>query len=320
MILIRGGRSLRRTASRVWLFALSGVVAGSGFFAGCGQRRPSDGGTASIVVTHSILGSLVKDVVGDQGTVTVLIPNGSDPHDWDPSAKDIERLNHATLVVRNGLNLEQGLNDALDRAAEKGVPTFVASDHITIRKVGKGEGLPNGDPDQVVGAMDPHLWMDPLTLRDVVLALAPALSAQGIDVSSGVRAVATQLERLNDDVSAVLDQIPGGSRKLVTGHESLGYFARRYQFRLVGAIVPSLNSQAGVSAKDLALLSGKIREQHVGAVFTELGTPKQIAESIGTETGVRVVELATHTLPPDGRYATFLMDDAVKIAAALSGT
>ncbi len=140
---------------------------------GCQPVNNTDNtGKKSIVVTYSILGSVVKDLVGDKANVTVSIPNGQDPHDWEPSAKDIETINKADLVVQNGLGLEGGMEKTLGTAENNGVKFFTASDHITIRHVGQGEGIPSGDPDQAIGAADPHLWMDPLAMKSVVSALA----------------------------------------------------------------------------------------------------------------------------------------------------
>ena len=62
----------------------------------------------SIVVTYSILGSVVKELLGNQANVIISIPNGLDPHEWEPSAKDIEAINKADLVIQNGLGLEGG--------------------------------------------------------------------------------------------------------------------------------------------------------------------------------------------------------------------
>jgi zinc/manganese transport system substrate-binding protein len=120
-------------------------------------------------------------------------------------------------------------------------------------------------------------------------------------------------------VGNILAAVPDANRKLVTGHESLGYFAARYRFTLIGAIVPSLTSQAEVSAADLAKLSTLIKQQSVKAVFTELGTPAKVAKAIGSETGARVVELASHNLPENGGYASFITGDATAIATALKG-
>jgi zinc/manganese transport system substrate-binding protein len=272
----------------------------------------------SIVVTYSILGSIVKDLVGDKATVTVSIPNGLDPHEWEPSAKDIEVINKADLVIENGLELEDGMLKTLEAAKSNGVKFFTASDYINIRHVGSREGIPPDDPDQAIGAPDPHLWTDPLTMKAIVGALATALSEDlNLDVTSQARSLESQIDSLNTEVASIVAAIPQGDRKLVTGHESMGYFAERYGFKQVGVIIPSLSSQAGVSAADLAALKKAIEENHVKAIFTELGTSPAVAKAIGDETGVKVIELTTHALPADGSYFTFTRDLANLITDAL---
>ncbi len=272
----------------------------------------------TIVVTYSVLGAVVKDFVGDTANVVVPMPNGQDPHEWEPSAKDIETLNKADLVVQNGLGLEGGMEKTLAQAQKNGVRFFTASDHITIRKVGPGEGIPTGDPDQAVGADDPHLWMDPLTMKMVVDALSVQLKSDlGIDVASRAQDLDARLDALNKEVADQVATIPLANRKLVTGHESLGYFAQRYNFKLVGAIIPRLTSQAEVSAADLAALKKQIQDNQVKAIFTELGTPSAVANAIGKETGAKVVEITTHSLPADGSYFTFMRAVAKVITDAL---
>jgi zinc/manganese transport system substrate-binding protein len=272
----------------------------------------------SIVVTYSILGSVVKDLVGDAADVTVSVPNGLDPHEFEPSAKDIEAINKANFVVENGLGLEEGMLKTLDSARQNGVKFFTASDHTEVRHVAPGEGIPSGDPDQVIGASDPHLWMDPLTMKMVVAALAPVLQTElGIDVSARAASLEGRLDELNGQVADILSVVPPDDRKLVTGHESMGYFADRYGFKLVGVIVPSLSSQAEVSAFDLATLKQAIEESHVKAVFAEIGTSPAVAKTIADETGVKVVELTTHALPTGGTYFTFMQDVAGTITGAL---
>jgi len=275
-------------------------------------------GKKTIVVTYSILGAVVKDLVGDQAVVVVPMPNGQDPHEWEPSAKDIEIITEADLIVQNGLSLEGGLEKTLAQAETSGVKTFIASDHITVRKVGQGEGIPSGDPDQSVGASDPHLWIDPLIMKQVVAALDDQLKTNlGLDVSNRAKDLENRLDELNSEIVAQVATLPEANRKLVTGHESMGYYAQRYGFKLVGAIVPSLTTQAEVSASDLAALKTLIQENQVKAVFTELGTSKVVSDAIGNETGVKVISLATHTLPPDGSYFTFLRNLTQSIVGAL---
>ena len=298
--------------------ALAAIAVLAALVAGCAAGPTPTPGKPSIVVTYSALGAVVRDLVGDAATVTVLVPNGADPHEWAPSAKDIETLMHADLLVENGLGMEGGLAKAFEQAEKAGVRRFVASDHVQVRTVGAGEGADPSDPDQAAGAKDPHLWMDPIAMRDVVAALAPALQADlGIDVSARATDVEERLVALDTDLARILSAVPEADRKLVTGHESLGYFADRYGFRLIGAIVPSLTSQAESSSAALAALADTIRAEGVKAIFTELGTSPAVADAIAKETGVKVVELATHTLPPDGSYATFMTNMATLVADTL---
>jgi zinc/manganese transport system substrate-binding protein len=301
-----------------WCILVGGILLFGLALTSCQSATPVASGKKSIVVTYSILGSIVKDLVDDQANIIVPMPNGQDPHDWEPSAKDIETINKADLVVQNGLGLEGGLEKTLATAAANGVKFFTASDHITVRHVGQGEGIPSGDPDQAIGAPDPHLWMDPLAMKSVLAALADELKRDfNLDVSSRAANLGNRLDNLNKQIISTVSVIPPANRKLVTGHESMGYFAQRYGFKLVGVIIPSLTSQAEVSAADLALLKKTIQENQVKAVFTELGTSTAVASAIGADAGVKVIELTTHVLPPDGSYFTFMNNLAAVITGGL---
>lgn len=282
--------------------------------AGCGD---DSGGAASdgprIVVTTTVLGAVVRDLVGDRATVDVLMPNGVDPHEFQPSAKDASRLQDAALIVTNGLGLEESLEDPLQQAEAAGVPVFVAGDHVDVRTFGEGEVTDDG-----TGADDPHFWMDPVQIARVVAALAPALKdATGLDTSASATSLGERLSNLSGELAAQAAMIPKINRKLVTGHESMGYFARAYRFTLVGAIIPSLSSQAQPSAGELAKLRAQIAAEKVPAIFTEIGTPAAVAEAVADETGVTVVEVASHTLPDDGSYFTFMRDVMARVAEGL---
>ena len=168
-------------------------------------------GKKTIVVTYSILGSVVKDLVGDAFEVIVSIPDGLDPHEWEPSAKDIEAIDKAALVVENGLGLEEGMAKALDQARKAGVKFFTASDHVIVRTVGAGEGIPSGDPDQAIGAEDPHLWTDPVTMQAVVDALTEEIMADfRVDLSKRRADLDARLDALDAEVVGLGRQAAGG--------------------------------------------------------------------------------------------------------------
>ena len=271
-----------------------------------------------IVVTYSVLGSVVKDVVGDAGDVVVLMPNGANPHEWSASAKDVETMLKADLVIDNGLGLEGNLQDTLKEAKAQGVRVFTVADHITVRKVKAGQGVDASDPDQAPGADDPHLWMDPLTMKQWIDPLVSSLTDVKIDAAANGAKVEADLETMNADVESIVSRIPAPRRQLVTGHESMGYFAERYKFKLIGAIIPSITSQAEASAGELADLTAKIRSAGVPAIFAEIGTPAATVQAIAGDTGTKVIELSTHNLPDDGTYRSFILNIATTIADALS--
>src|SRR5262249_9396344 len=150
--------------------------------------------------------------------------------------------------------------------------------------------------------------------------LADQLKAKGIDVSDRAADLGRRLDSLDAEIKTEVASLPAAQRLLVTGHESLGYYAEAYGFTLVGAIVPSLTDQAEVSAADMAALKKTIQRTKVGVIFTELGTPPKVAQTLGVELGVKVVELTTHNLPADGSYFTFLRNLTQTIVGALKSS
>jgi zinc/manganese transport system substrate-binding protein len=98
----------------------------------------------------------------------------------------------------------------------------------------------------------------------------------------------------------------------------MGYFADRYGFEQVGAVVPSISTQAEASAGELAELTARIEEAGITVLFTEVGTPSAVVDAIADETGATIVELPSHTLPDDGSYFTFVQEIAAVVASGLS--
>lgn len=299
------------------------LLAGVTVAAGCGGGQASErADRPRVVVTYSILGSLVAELVGNAADVTVLMPDGVDPHDWQPSAQDVEAIQSADIVATNGLDLEEGLENALAEAERSGVPVFRAADHVAVRTAGEsegGHGEEHAEDEHGAGGADPHIWTSPVAMRDAVSALAAALATEaGLDLSGRAAQLEARLTELDAELERILAVVPAERRQLVTGHESMGYFADRYGFVLVGAVVPGLSSQAATSAADLAELKEQIERAGATVVFTEIGTPAQVAEAIASETGASIVELPSHNLPGDGSYFTFMRGLATAVADALA--
>ena len=289
-----------------------------GVLAGCGADPSGAPATTGrtiapdlplVLVTTSVLGDIVGQLVGDAAVVEVLVPNAQDPHDYAASARDRERMSDAVLVVTNGLGLEEGLQDALTQAADEGAPLFVATDHLEVRRT------------SVDGAGDPHIWTDPLALAQMADDLAAELEGSlRVSLDDELTMLLAMLDDFDSEVRSIMSTIPAGGCVLVTGHDSLGYFADRYGCDVVGWIVPGLSSTAESSAHDIADLGGVIERTGVPAIFTERGTPTQVAEQIAADAGVRLVELPAFALPVAGGYGAFIVELATAIASGLSSS
>ncbi|MGQ9787231.1 MAG: metal ABC transporter substrate-binding protein, partial [Anaerolineae bacterium] len=159
---------------------------------------------------------------------------------------------------------------------------------------------------------DPHFWLDPNNvihyvenIRDGLSQVDPAGAAL---YAQNAAAYIEQLRALDRWIVEQVAQVPLEHRLLVTNHESFGYFADRYGFRIVGTILPGVSTGVSPSAQQLAQLIDLIRETGVPAIFLETGSNPQLAEQIARETGVQVVSgLYTHSpSPADGPAPTYL--------------
>ena len=261
----------------------------------------------TVVVTYSVLGNIVEQLVGDAATVTTLIPDGQDPHEFEPSAKDIESLNNANIVVSNGLDFEEGLEETLNNVKTAGVNVFMAGDYITVRELSEKE--------HDHGAFDPHLWLSPAAMLEMLPELSKAIGAAiGADLSVQLETLSAELTALDTQIQ---EKIGGVKCELVSGHDEMGYFADRYGCEVIGAVIPSLSTTSESSAGELADLKAEIETHGVPAIFTGLGTSPAVAEQLASELGVKAVTLSTHFLNGAATYQEFMMRMTNQIAEAL---
>ena len=277
-----------------------------------------------IAVTYSVIGNIVSQLVGDNATVNVVIPDGQDPHDFQPSAKDIETINNAALVVSNGLEFEEGLEEVLENIADSGGNIFMVGEHITVRKIengdehnhGEDEGHADEHGDKHTGG-DPHLWLSPATMLEMLPALTSALSqAVGADLSAEATALTTKLQDLDGQVESIINGL--GECNLVSGHDELGYFADRYGCNVIGAIIPSFTTTSEATAGELAELKLLVEQYKVRAIFTGLGTSPDTATQLAKELNIKAVTLSTHYLDGVTNYQEFILNLTNQIAEALS--
>ena len=298
---------------------MKGVCVASAFallFAACGDAA-TEAGSLRLVATTTILGDVARNIVGDDAAVEVLYPVGADPHGFQPSSRDVAAMEEADLVIANGLGLEEGLTDVLESLEDDGA---------NILEVAEGlEPLPFAvEGDETEG--DPHVWLDPLRMGDAARSIATELSSidPGGDWTARAEEYASELLAADRKTVEILDAVPLETRKLITNPDSLGYFAERYGFEIVGVVVPGGSTLAEPSSSELAALVDQVENEDVPAIFIETTGPSVLAEAVAAEVGegVAVVELYTGSLGEPGSGADTLIDmlitNAERVAEALS--
>lgn len=261
----------------------------------------SDSDRIEIVVTTNILGDITKALVGDTANVTVLMPPGADPHQFAISAQQAARLEHAALLIHNGLGLEEGVQRHVFAAENSGTPTFSVGDQL--------EPLSYRDTNRP----DPHFWTDPARVRRAVELISSRVqSLEGIDVAAvrtNTDRYLSELDQLDAWMTARFSSLPPENRRLVTNHHVFGYLAARFGLTVIGTIIPSGTALASPSASDLADLATAIRTTGVTTVFADSSQPDRLARVLAEQAGVNVKVTALHTeslTAPGGGAATYL--------------
>ena len=247
----------------------------------------------TIVVTYSLLGNLVKILVGNQANVAVIVPNGEDIRTYKPSPGDIEMINKADLVVENGLGLEIGLLPALNQARSKGIKFFTASDYVDYHEPEAREYRPYIPIDQSSMIEFPYIWMDWFAMANDIRALRNILNQNlNLNVDKNYYELIGVLVFWDHVVRiSLVEVVPPQNRVIITDQEPLQFC--RYlssDYKVVILSLPGLRENPQISAENLATLKKAVTENKTPAVFLKPGIPSAVVETITRETGVRVVQ------------------------------
>ena len=267
-----------------------------------------------IVARTSVIGDIAAGVAGDEARIEVLIPIGVDAHDFSPSSQQAGLVATADIVVATGLGLEEGLTDVIAAAAQDGVTVLELAPLVDPIPFQSGNG-----------SLDPHFWMDPLRAAEAARLLARAIAEQALGAwEARGDAYARAMEQAEAMMTSSLSTIPSADRAMVTNHESLGYFADRFDFEILGVVIPGGSTVAEPSSAHLADLVETMGESGTNVVFAETTEPTSLAEAITAELGeeAEVVELYTESLGEPGSGADtlsgMLTTNARRISEALS--
>ena len=268
-----------------------------------------------ILATESFLGDIAQNVAGSRIKIDTLLPVTVDPHEYQPTPSDMIKIANSQVMIVNGLGYETWLQKTLDNTGGKG-QVIIATKGLT----------PRSDPTGEHTDGDPHMWMNPLNVIQYVQNIRDGLSQAdpaGKELyARNADTYITKLKDLDQWIKTQVTQLPSNKRQLVTNHDALGYFSNAYGFTVVGAVIPSVTTEASPSAQQMAGLIDTIKNSGAPAIFLDIGENQSLARQIAAETGVKVVtDLYVETISaPDGpapTYIDMIKHDVTQIIQAL---
>jgi ABC-type Zn uptake system ZnuABC Zn-binding protein ZnuA len=286
------------TAAALAVLALAGCAA---------DRSAARAGTAlTVTATTTQVADMARHVGGTRVDVRQILQPNSDPHDYEVRPSDVDAIAASRIVFASGGDADAWLATATD----------AAGGHARVVSL-IGHVRPRQDAD----GLDPHWWQDPRNGVRAVDAIRDALAAADPAGAAGYRrraaAYDARLAALDGAIARCWARVPAERRQLVTTHDALGYYARRYGLRVVGAVIPSLSTAGSASAGQVAALVREIRRRHVPAIFAESSVNPKIEHAIAQEAGAVVgPPLWADSLgPPGSDGATYLASLAANTRA-----
>jgi len=290
-----------------------------------GGGRFTNSGKIRAVATYSILGDLVKNVAGDAAEVVTLVGPDGDAHTFDPSPQDAMTVADAAVIFENGAGFETWLDKLHSSSGSKAVRVVVTKG-LEFRE-GECHHKPGEISEPHTHEDDPHVWHDVKNvihmvgvIRDRLCELDPPHAER---YRANAAAYLAKLEALHTWVQKTVETLPPDRRNLVTNHDTFGYFASRYGFKIVGTALQSFSTEASdPSAAEFAKLVESVKAAKVPAIFAENVHNPKLMERLATEANVKLAPpLFTDALGKPGTsgdtYEKMMRHNVTTIVAAL---
>lgn len=276
-----------------------------------------------IVATIGMIGDIAQTIGGNCISVQTMMGPGIDPHLYQATARDVQSLNHADLIVYSGYGLEGQLADVFARYGDR-VPTLAVAEAAIER-----DDLLASDNAYGV---DPHLWMDAALWAQIVPVIAATLGEMApqcaADMTERADAYALQVEALDQWAIETIGTIPEDQRVLVTAHDAFAYYGRAYGIEVAG--IQGISTQSEASIADIRETARLIADRGVPAIFVESTINPRTIEAViaaareaGHDVGIGG-QLYSDAMgdagTAEGTYIGMIHANTLAIARALGGT
>ncbi len=259
--------------------------------------RAAAQGTVSIATSMPILQDIVANIAGDHASVFSILPGNADPHTWEATPDDMVRLSESDAFLFIGAELEPFVETGGWRRTvqDNDIAELQVIEHVDVIRHEEGEEEQEGHDDHDHAGVDPHIWLDPLTMVQAVPAIATFLgevdpaNAEAY-LANGER-YAAELEALHADLAESFATIPDDRRKLLVLHDAYSYFAARYDFEVIGVVLE--NPDAEISAREVVDLLQVVEESGVNVIFSEPQLNVSELELLNEQGDVQIAVLLT---------------------------
>lgn len=227
-------------------------------------------GPIHVVATSMQVADLLENVGGEHLEVEGMMGPGVDPHDYVPSASDVDLLNSADIVAYNGLLLEEQFVEIFEQLEVEGANLIVAADALDDSE------LLDFDEDEDLD-YDPHIWFSIERWKEVTEYTANQLSQydpeNAEEYESNAEAYIAELDELSEYSTGRVDEVPEESRYLVTAHDAFQYFGSEFGFEVVG--LQGITTQQEAGTGDISEMADFLVENNISAVFVESSVSPQ---------------------------------------------
>ena len=233
-----------------------------------------------ILVTFYPIYKFTKAVGGDKVDVSVIIPSGVEPHDWEPTVQDIENLKKAKIVVINGAGLESWIPKLV--SANPDIVVVDSSKNISLLQKNETKSM-----------TDPHIWLDPVLVKIQVQNIADGLikiDPKNADYyQQNANQYKAKLDLLDNYIRT--DLASCNKKDFLAFHDAFSYFSKEYGLNQ-NTIVGGLNPENEPTATKLEEITQKAQNLGINIVFTEEAVNPQIAKVIADEIHGKVLVLS----------------------------
>jgi len=254
-----------------------------------------------VVATNSVSCALARQIAGDTIALKCLIEAGTDPHLYQPKPEDRKAIDSAKLILYGGYSFEPNLIKLIQASSntapkiavnEVAVPNPLLFDEAHDHAHDKADKPDKGDK-KVTKEADPHVWNNAKNGIKIAQAINNSLITLRPDQAStygkNTAKLVGELEQIDVWIKAQIATIPQDSRKLVTTHDALGYYAKAYGIPVEGAL-NGISTEEQPTPTRVKELVEMIKTSKVPTIFAEVSINPKLIATVAKEANVKVAE------------------------------